>query len=359
MGRVEFSTENKRSTSNFDYPRLKLEQGETARIVVGLEAPMVGYVHTLRKPQVQNGRVVTETLKRKDETEYQGYKKAFISNPLCTGREEVLEEKGIDPQNCLMCALHKENQDFTDAPKRRYAMHVVRYRTKGNTDQVQEPFSLELIVWGFTDMVFNKLVDIRNDIEGGDLRKHDLILGPCTNKSFQKFEIRPSLKKAEWMADQSRGKLFLDTFQNNQIPDLMVAIGSAKQESWIKQDIETIREAWAEVRAAEAGNSTSSLNDDLSTLLDKETKTAPDASDDQWATTGEAAEAGVDVSNDDMNDLLASIGASSGAAKAESAPVAEETPVAAAEPKAEATPAAPAAEEPKEEDFEDLLKQMG
>ncbi len=363
MGRVEFTTENKKSTTNYAFPKLKLTQGEKARIVIGLEPPVMEYVHTLRKPEIVNGVPQMETLKRKDGTEYQAHKKDFIGTPLCAGRDEVVGKNGLDKERSPTCKLAAENSDYTDPPKRRYAMHVMRYRTKGNTEVVATPFSVELIVWAFTDKVFGKLVDIRNDIEGGDLRKHDIILGPCTNPGFQQFDITPSLKKAEWMADKERAQLFSETWKENQIPDLTVAIGNRKQESWIQQDIETIREAWAEVKAYENGGSASSLDTDLGNLLDKD---EPAKDDEGWSVEGpDGSEGAADTgSGDDDDDLLNSIG---GIGEDDT----DETDVASAEepeekPVAKKTttrkPAAAKKEAPAEtsvDNFDDLLDEMG
>lgn len=364
MGRVGFTESNKKSTNNFDFPKLKLNQGEKARIVVGLEDPVMEYVHTLRKPQIVNGVPQMETAKRKNGEEYQAYKKDFVGNPICLGRDEVLDDKGLDKDMCPMCALAAENPDYTDAPKRRYAMHVMRYRTKGNTSDVAQPFSVELLVWSFTQTVFNKLVDIRNEIEGGDLRKHDLILGPCTNQTFQQFDITPGLKRAEWMASQERGATFKETWLENQIPDLTIAVGSKKREEWIKQDVETIREAWAEVKAYESGDTSTDLDTDLSGLLDDEPKdkegwAKSSGDDDLDALLGTTEESATETEtteaeSDETSDLLDSLG---GDAEPETEPEAE------APKKAPAKKAAAKKDEaPKEEavdNFDDLLAGMG
>jgi hypothetical protein len=357
MGRVEFSNDNKKSTNNYEYPKLKLTQGEKARIVIGLEPPVMEYVHTLRKPEIVNGVPQMETLKRKNGEEYRAHKKQFVGNPICEGREEVLEDKGLDKERCPMCALAAENSDYTDAPKRRYAMHVMRYRTKGNTSDIQNPFSVELLVWSFTQTVFNKLVDIRNDIEGGDLRKHDLVLGPCTNANFQQFDITPSLKKAEWMVDKERQVLFAETWKENQIPDLTIAIGARKKADWIKEDVATIKEAWSEVKAYENGGAKdTSLDTDLSALLDKEPDAAKDA--EGWA-KDDAADAELaalasddstgpsSTESDDDSDLLNSLGAG----LSEGGPASE-----ADEPKKETAPAK--ASDDAVDNFDDLLGGM-
>lgn len=366
MGRVEFTQENKKQTVNYEYPKLKLTQGEKARIVVGLEAPVMEYVHTLRAPQIVNGIPQTkkEKARGRNAGEVTTHVLDFLTKALCMGDATVLAEKGVDPRNCPMCALAVENADYTAPPQRRYAMHVMRYRTKGNSADVATPFSVELLVWSFTDKIFNKLVDIRNDIESGDLRRHDLVLGPCTNADFQQFDITPSLKKAEWMADQKRAATFKETWEENQIPDLTVAIGNAKKREWIEQDIETIREAWAEVRAYESGDDSGGLDEaDLSKLLDSDE--APKTDDDGWAVPDEAEDSTEEETDEetseDVDDLLASM----------SADEPEEAPKPAAKKRA-ATTRKPAAkkveEEPEEEaadseetevnNFDDLLAEM-
>ncbi len=263
MPRVTFEPENKAATVNFDFPKLKLKKGEKARVLVGLEDPLVEYVHTLRKPVIVNGVPKMVTRERKNGDTFQTNQLDFISRPICLGDGSVLQADGSDPKNCPMCKLAKEYPDYTTAPQRRYAMHVIRYRTKAGSEQVAIPFSVEVLVWSFTDQIFNKLVDLKT--EWGDLRKHDLILGPCSDETFQKFDISPS-QKAEWLADEDRKKLTVLTFRENQIPDLTIATGSAKQRSWVDQDIQQIMEAWAQVNGAEDTSSTG-LDTDLADLL--------------------------------------------------------------------------------------------
>lgn len=365
MGRIEFTTENKAPTVNYEYPKLKLKKGERARIIVGLESPVMEYVHTLRKPQIVNGvpQTVAVTNPRTNKTTME-YKKDFIGRPICLGDPTVLADKGIDPKNCPACALAQKSTDYTTAPQRRYAMHVFKYGVKGGTADVATPFRGELLVWSFTDKVFNKMVDLKEDF-GGDLRKHDLVLGPCTNEDFQQFEITPSLQ-AEWLKDKERRDYVMATFSENQIPDLTIACGSPKQKSWIEQDVETILEAWAEIKAAEGnGGADTPLDADLSSLLDDDkdaegwSKSGPDASESPAAddgldallnggdTTSESSD--TDSSSDDLDALLNGGGE-------EEKPKATATRKKAA-PKAEEAPEL-AADEPSEDNFDDLLAGM-
>lgn len=243
MPKVTFSSENKVKTSSFEYPKFRLDKDEKALIIL-LEDPEVEYVHTLRKPKLENGKPVMITKPRKDKSTYETYDMQFISRPLCKGDFTTLQDKGLDPKNCPMCALAKENSEFTEAPQRRYAMHVIRYRTKGSGFDLINPFSVELLVWSFTDRYFNQLIDFKE--EWGDLRKHDIKV-ECTNKDFQNFDIQVA-SKAQWLADEDRKALVKTTLKENKLEDLSIAIGQNKEDKWVKEDIESIREAWNAIK---------------------------------------------------------------------------------------------------------------
>lgn len=264
---IEFEQDNKVATTNFDFPKLKLKNGEKARVVL-LQSPVVEYVHTLQKPQVINGIPQMVTAKRKDGTEYQDHKKDFMSRPLCLGDFTTLQKDGADPERCPMCAMAKTNPDWVKNPQRRYAMHVIKYKTKAD-GSLATPFSVETVVWSFTDRIFNQIIDFK--AEWGDLRTHDLNLGPCENETFQKFEINVAAKAA-WMEDDKRRELTIETFKENQIPDLSIAIGSKKEERWVKEDLAAISQAWVIIAGADSaavqviGQSTS-LSSDLDDLL--------------------------------------------------------------------------------------------
>ena len=266
MPRVTFEEENRVAVTNYDYPKLKLKNGERARILVGLENPVMEFVHTLRKPQIINGVPQMETKERKDKSTYEDYKTDFITKAICLGDAEILKTVGADPKNCPMCKLAKDFPDYAQEPQRRYAMHVIRYRTKAGTTTLQTPYSVEVLVWGFADKVFNKLIDAKK--EWTDLRKHDLLLGPCSSENFQQFDIAVAAN-AEWLGDKERQTMTALSFRENQIPDLTIACGSPKQLQWVQQDIAAVMEAWNQVKgvAAQAA-STEGLEDDLNGLLD-------------------------------------------------------------------------------------------
>ncbi len=354
MGRVGFKAENKVASTNYDYPKLKLKVGERARIMIGLEDPIVEFVHTLRKPQIINGVAQMETVKDRAGKERQANVMDFISRPICLGDATILADKGSDPKNCPMCKLAQEHPDMTAPPQRRYAVHVIRYRTKGGTTDLATPFSVETLVWAFTDTVFNKIVDAAE--EWGDLRKHDLLLGPCqAPEHFQKFDISVAAKAA-WLESPERKQLTAQTFKDNQIPDLTIAAGSVKQKQWVEEDVQSILEAWAEVNGAEADDEVD-LDTDLADLLDSDEKDA-----DGWA-KAEPEESGEDSDDAEVDDLLADLDISN---DSDDEPEEEPEPV---KPAARTRkPAAKPAPEPEPEaeadsddieSFEDLLADLG
>jgi hypothetical protein len=375
MGRVAFTSENKVNIVNFDYPKLKLKNQEKARVLVGLESPVMEYVHTLRKPIIENGRpVIVINTNEKTGVESKEFKKAFVGTPICLGDESILADKGMDPKNCPACALAKEHPDMADAPKPRYAMHVFRYLTKAGTFTPSQPFAGQLLVWSFAGTIFNKIVEAKE--EWGNLLEHDLQLGPCTNEGFQKFDIAVAAEAA-WQKSEANAEYVKTTFRENQIPDLTIAVGRKVQAAWMKQDIEGIQEAWAQVSSAprsSGGTSSTSLGEDLNSILQNSEPTPePD-----WAeSTGDAstdatfADLAKGLGSDDSSteddsegggealdaDSFASLLASSETDETADEP-AEEAP-APAKKTAAKKPAAPApVEEPDEpavDNFDDLL----
>lgn len=316
MPRVAFTTENKVEKVNYDFPKLKLKKGEQARVLIGLEDPIVEYVHTLRKPKIVDGEPVYETVERgRSKEKVTVNAMDFVGQPLCLGDLTVLGEDGVDPKHCPACAAAKKNPDMFQPPKRRYAMHIIRYKTKSGSFDLVQPYSVETLVWSFTDNVFNKLVDFKS--EWGDLKKHDLMLGPCTVETFQQFDINVGAKAAWLEGGKERAELTKETFTSNMIDDLTIATGSKKKLEWVEQDVDTILEAWSEVlrlegKAPKAAESSSSLSSDLSSLMDSDNgKDAEGWSKEAPAESPAAADTVAE--EPDTDDLLASLGSDDGA----------------------------------------------
>lgn len=295
MPRVAFSEENKVATTNYDYPKLKLKNQERARIVL-LEDPAMEFVHTLRAPKIVDGVPQMATTKKNGQDVTENIMD-FIARPLCLGDFATLSDKGSDPKRCPMCKMAQEHPDMAQPPQIRYAMHVIRYRTKGGSHDPITPFSVETVVWSFTVRTFNKIVEFKT--EWGDLRKHDLLLGPCENENFQKFDISVGAKAA-WLEDEERRTLTKETFKNNQIPDLSIACGSKKELRWIEEDISKVLSAWAVVNGKNNvdPDDSASLDDDLNSLVGGgEDKLR---AQEEWAPSADASP------DSDLDDLLGS-----------------------------------------------------
>jgi len=272
MGRVDFTPKNQRVDAT-RFPKVKLEQNQSSRIMLVEKAPVEEWVHTLRAPKILNGVPQTEVRRRKDGSEYTDYVREYISRPLCLGDPGILADKGVDPKNCPICAL--ANSEMTQPPERRFAQHVIEYAVKQGTTEVATPFQVSLKVWAYTERTFDKLVGFAT--EWGDLQKHDLLLGPCTNAQFQQFDINIS-PKAEWLASDDRKKLVADTFKENKISEKELSdfCGRSVPKQYIEDDLAKIRSAWAIVNASRdaadgADSAMESLDEGLDDLLTAQT----------------------------------------------------------------------------------------
>lgn len=272
MGRTTFEPKNQRGDAS-RFPKIKLEKDQSARIMLVDKAPYEEWVHTLRAPKIVNGEAQTEVRRRRDGSEFTDYVREYVSRPLCLGDAGILADKGVDPKNCPICAL--ANTEMTSPPERRFAQHVIEYAVKQGTTEVATPFQVSLKVWVYTERTFDKLVGFAT--EWGDLQKHDLLLGPCTNPQFQQFDINIS-PKAEWLGSDERKKLVADTYKENKITDneLSEFCGRSVPRQYIEDDLAKIRSAWAIVNASRdsatgADAAMESLDDGLDDLLTSQT----------------------------------------------------------------------------------------
>jgi hypothetical protein len=187
-----------------------------------------------------DGRAQMMTEKRKDGTEYETYKRDFIGRPLCLGNLETLLSNSIDPDNCPAC-MEAQSTDTVGPPERRFAMHIIRYATKPNGFEVQSPFSVGVFMWSFSDKTFNILTDIAVEF---NLKQHDLLLGPCENKDFQKFDIKAA-SSAAWLQSDSTKQLTVATYRENKAKsNLEEFCGRKVDHTWIEEDLNKIKIRW-------------------------------------------------------------------------------------------------------------------
>jgi len=318
MGRVDFDSSNQRGDAT-KFPKIKLEQGQSIRIVVVDKVPWQEWVHTLRAPKIVNGKAVTEQRKRRNGETFTDYVMDFIGRPLCLGDPGVLDERGVDPKNCPACAMAQG--EMTKPPERRFAMHVVEYATKQGTTEVAIPFQVSLKIWAYTERMFDRLVSLAT--EWGDLQKHDLILGPCINAQYQNYEVSPS-PKAEWLASDERKKLVVETYKENKVSDKELAefCGRSVERRWMDEDLGKIRSRWELIHAAsESGSGIDSqmesqtLDESLDDLLTSQTGmdsepeapaqevSVPDSEPEPVAAESKADKTKESLSFDDLLDL--------------------------------------------------------
>lgn len=263
---LSFTSDNVKKNP-YDYPKLKLANGERALLTI-VQNPFTEYVHNLQKPVLDDqNQVVMSTKERADGTEYQVPKLTFVSNPICLGDAEVLEEDGIDPANCPMCLRAVEDKYMR--PKRRFAMHVIRTNTRPNSFDPVEPASHSLVIWAFTDNIFGKLASYQ---EKWGLDKHDLELGPCTDATFQKADLNVSPKTV--LTDEIKAAVFSE---KNRAEDPTVFCGMRKSRAAIDADLAAIDAQWAKAEGktdadSEAIRSTESLSSGIDALLSDEPK---------------------------------------------------------------------------------------
>lgn len=236
MPKMSFNSDNK-SSGQDNFPKLKLDQDESARIAI-FEEPEVEFVHNLRTPKIVNGEVQYKVAQ--DGSRQMDF--AFVSNPICLGDFNTLEERGIDPKNCPLCKAVQDAPDMFQAPKRRFAMHVFQYTTNG-TSKATKAFQGSVKILAFTDQRFNEIADLREEIESGNLSDIDVILGPCENKLFQKYKIIAS-PMVKWKETEATRAQFQEIIQDNRAKDIRNFIGRPMKKDWMADEIVKVKKGW-------------------------------------------------------------------------------------------------------------------
>jgi len=250
MPRISFTQEVGPAKSGSAFPKLRLANGEVARIVC-LEEPVMTYVHTLEKPQIRNGQAVLEEKKRKDGSPYTKNAMRYVSSFLCLGDEGEMEERGVDPENCPACKASTRS-DQVKQPKPKYAMNVLRYATKPGSAEVSSSFNVQVEAWVYSGQQFAKIRKLA--LEGWKLQEHDLVLGPCEDEDYQRFEIVLS-QQAVWLASEENKKRSLTAFKENKASaeELELLCARRIDRKYIEQDLETVHAAWLELNGTPAG----------------------------------------------------------------------------------------------------------
>jgi hypothetical protein len=244
MGRTTFS-EAATGVGGADFPKLKLQNGDSARIVC-LEAPYEAWSHRLEAPRLLNGQVLYKDEKTRDNSTVRVMDMEFIGSPLCLGREELLAAGQLDTERCPACSEAARHPSEFRAAAPRWAMNVIRYNIRGGFNVI-EPYQVSVEVWAFGKGVMRKLKAMSEELDkvGQKMHQHDLLLGPCTNVGYQKFEIAMAMT-AEWMTTQQRQQVTGQVWQYR-TPDetLVEAIGRKVEPRFMETDVQRVLEKWA------------------------------------------------------------------------------------------------------------------
>ena len=210
MTQYALTKENKGATDAvLDFPVFKPQRkGERARIalfspkieggrVTGIQtvAPDGGYFFELRNPKV-------------DRRQADAFKGRYEC--LAPEADKMADRRNADEcPHCLYVLEGRGRGIFGDL-RRRFVVPIVRYQTD-TRGAVITPFSVEVLLWSFTDSVFNILVDEdRKWRESGGLLGHDLML-TCEIKEFHRWAISVE-PDAAYRADKDRFRHTLRTY---------------------------------------------------------------------------------------------------------------------------------------------------
>lgn len=251
MSRIQFTDEVSPALQRGNnFPKLRLKQGDKARVCL-LENPEQVYVHELREPVILNGKGVQKEKERRDGSKYSDWDEKFVASFQCLGDEETLFQSGVDVKNCPACQASTQFDRFR-GPTNKYALNVIKYNTKAGSAEVAKPFQVSAEVWVFGAAKFE---EIRNLVKEGnyDLKKHDLILGPCQNETFQKFNIMIA-QSADWMGDENTKALTAETFKENRIEDLSKVVAQVKDRAQVEEYVNRVKRAWDVVNGVAMSN---------------------------------------------------------------------------------------------------------
>lgn len=272
--RMDFSKASKApAKTNYDYPKFRFKKGEKGRAFL-LEFPIREFTHRLNKPMFANGVPVTEQKEARNGTAKTVYKGDFQGNVICHGDVEKLDSIGSDTDKCAMCRAAQAIPDMVERAKRRYAAPVFRIKTVGNSFDPQARYSGDVQYWGFTDTIYERLVDLHED---WDLTKHDLNVELKKAELFQQVEVDIAKTTAySTQGDADENKKIMEQALRDTPVDLSIVCGSTRDEQWVGAKLKEIENDWAKVKLFENGSEDrgGSLDEGLSSLVESPRATA-------------------------------------------------------------------------------------
>lgn len=247
--RYELTQENKGASDQaLDFPKLSLKKGEIARVAflgfrtndagkreLAVPVPEGGYFFGIRKP---NGD--------------------FGGSFECLASEEAKRADELDGDSCPHCKAVSEGapSSIIEDRKRRFVLHVIRYRTAPGKSELIKPYSVEAVAWRFTDRYFNTLVEENNKWTQGNvpgLLGHDITL-VCEVEQYQNFKVSVEPQSA-WRSDAELGKLVLGTYAAamEMAPNLRRQLGKTLTVDQLSATIAQALNDYGVVEAAQEG----------------------------------------------------------------------------------------------------------
>jgi len=236
MPRTTITPENRTTADTERWPPFKfVNKDERARVSClevqwspdgarQVPAPWYEWVHRLERPKEKDGQPLQKKVTRRDrdgnETTEMVWDIDWVSSPICLGDKAILADKHIDPVNCPACRAADEHPSFPGLtpPVIRYAMNIVRFSTRPGGWILAEPFSAQILVWAFTEKRFGRLDDLNRKVAARgnvaaqcpngaterpmDLSDVDLLLGPCEDINWQRYDIDLDEGWALWKQSQ-------------------------------------------------------------------------------------------------------------------------------------------------------------
>jgi hypothetical protein len=248
------------------FEALKLQTGEWARLlIVDDDNAWWEWVHALRAPVLDDSEMpIIIDKPRKDGSTYPDYSMRFVGQRICLGDPAVVEDKGMDPERCPACASAARGVKGM-SPERRFAVPVIRYKTRDNSKKSGGPVDLitppqaEILVWKLSQRMFNMLMDCKGEIrelleipdgQKFNLRAADIVVY-CEDGGFQRVVFKAP-KRPAYRADAAVAALVKALWGevDNRPTDaqLKAACGrgstTGEDREYMVIDVETTEHAW-------------------------------------------------------------------------------------------------------------------
>jgi hypothetical protein len=323
---------------------------------------------------------------RKDGSTYPDYSTRFVGQRICLGDPGIVEDKGMDPDRCPACAAAQRGVKGM-APERRFAVPVIRYKTKDRSKQgggpvdLQSPPQAEILVWKLTQKMFNALMDCKGEIrelldippeQDFNLRAADVVVY-CEDGGFQRVVFKAP-KRPAYRQDAAVAQLVRELWGNvdNRPTDaqLRAACGRVGDREYMLVDVEATEHGWKQAerygkdgtRRPDAGEAPVSGNDDkpldqqLDALLGDDPLAGHPGGMEEFAPSSPAQQAAADIGDDIFGESDPAVGATREPVPAASVPdPLADDPLASAEPARAPVTAGAAAGNGKVQSFDDIL----